>query len=150
MPIYRIGQDPPSARDNSRRRQLGQDRRLVPRYSYCQDALLTLRCPADGRLIRAPNSPPVSTLGLGLVGWIQARAARQTQVADTMRPVSIRDLISTWTKPIGEILLTIAREADRRTEVSRTLAEQGRRTDELSRLREAKSHAGQPGRPLFA
>jgi hypothetical protein len=47
--------------DNSRRHQLGQDRRLVPRYSCCQDALLTLRCPADGRLIRASNSPPVST-----------------------------------------------------------------------------------------
>jgi hypothetical protein len=62
MPIYRIGQDPPSARDNSHRRQPGQDRRLVPRYSCCQDALLTLRCLADGRLIRPANSPPVSTV----------------------------------------------------------------------------------------
>ena len=61
LPIYRIGQDPSAARDNSRRRQLGQDRRLARRYSCGSDAPLTLRCPANGRLIGAPNSPPVST-----------------------------------------------------------------------------------------
>ena len=58
------GQDPPSARDNSRRRQLGQDRRFVPRYSCCQDALLTLRCPA-----RWPLDPGTEFATSVNVGW---------------------------------------------------------------------------------
>jgi hypothetical protein len=65
LPIHRTGQDPPATHDNGGRRQLGQDCRLVRRDSLGSDAMLTLCCSTEGRLIPAPNSPPVSMLGGG-------------------------------------------------------------------------------------